>query len=285
MDLFVPGRICLFGEHSDWAGGYRRINSDIERGYAIITGTNQGLHARIKPHPGKLVLTSTMPDGRRLGPYEIPMTADAPRDPHAPGGPARSRPRSPTVSPALGCRRTTGGPTRRTSRGTSGMSRKLRALALVLLVAACGGEREHSAPRNLDNACRLLDERPTYLRAFRAAEQRWGVPVPVQMAIIYQESKFIGNARTPHQYALGIIPTGRQSSAYGYSQALDGTWEEYQRAQGRGRRDDIRDATDFMGWYMDKTTRLLGIPKTDARSPTTRGGAATPGRATARRAG
>ncbi|GEM_PF-1922368 len=53
MKLFVLGRICLFGEHSDRAGGYRRINAAIEKGYAIIAGTNQGLHANIKPHPPK----------------------------------------------------------------------------------------------------------------------------------------------------------------------------------------------------------------------------------------
>ncbi|MGD0751112.1 MAG: galactokinase family protein, partial [Anaerolineales bacterium] len=29
MKIFVPGRICLVGEHSDWAGGYRRINAQI----------------------------------------------------------------------------------------------------------------------------------------------------------------------------------------------------------------------------------------------------------------
>ena len=45
MKIFVPGRICLFGEHSDWAGGYRRINVDIEKGYTLITGTNQGIYA------------------------------------------------------------------------------------------------------------------------------------------------------------------------------------------------------------------------------------------------
>ena len=41
MRLFVPGRICLFGEHSDWAGGYRRLNADIEKGYTLICGTDQ----------------------------------------------------------------------------------------------------------------------------------------------------------------------------------------------------------------------------------------------------
>ena len=146
------------------------------------------------------------------------------------------------------------------------MSRTLRALALVLLVAACGGNREYSAPRELDNACAILDQRPSYQRAFRETERRWGVPVAVQMAIIYQESKFVGNARTPHQYALGVIPIGRQSSAYGYSQALDATWAEYQRARGRAKRDDIFDATDFMGWYMSQTTAELGIPLNDTQN-------------------
>jgi hypothetical protein len=111
-------------------------------------------------------------------------------------------------------------------------------------------------------------ERPQYYTAMRATERKWGVPVHVQMATIHQESKFIGNARTPHQYALGIIPMGRQSSAYGYSQALDGTWDEYRDEEGgRGaKRDRIGDATDFMGWYMTGTRDRLGIPLSDARN-------------------
>ncbi len=77
MNIFVPGRVCLFGEHSDWAGGYRRINADIEKGYALISGTNQGIYAEIKPHPDKLVLTATTPDGEKVGPYEISMEPKA----------------------------------------------------------------------------------------------------------------------------------------------------------------------------------------------------------------
>ena len=147
------------------------------------------------------------------------------------------------------------------------MSRPLRAMILLLLVAACGGGN-YSAPRNLENACSIVKERPQYLKAMKRAERKWGVPVHVQMAIIYQESKFIGNNRTPIQYVLGVIPMGRQSSAYGYAQALDGTWEEYQRAEGgRGaKRDDIKDAVDFMGWYMTQTKEQLGIPVSDARN-------------------
>jgi UTP-glucose-1-phosphate uridylyltransferase/mevalonate kinase len=77
MKIFVPGRICLFGEHSDWAGGYRRINVDIENGYTLICGTDQGIYAEAAPHPNSLVLYSTTPEGERLGPYEIPMEPKA----------------------------------------------------------------------------------------------------------------------------------------------------------------------------------------------------------------
>jgi len=73
MQLFVPGRICLFGEHSDWAGGHRRQNSQLEKGYTIISGTNQGIYAEVEPHPNKLVLSSKLYDGRQVGPHEIPM--------------------------------------------------------------------------------------------------------------------------------------------------------------------------------------------------------------------
>lgn len=148
------------------------------------------------------------------------------------------------------------------------MSRLLRASMLLLLLAACGGgSSQFSAPRDLENACAIVRERPAYHRAMKAAERKWGIPVHVQMATIHQESKFIGNAQTPHQFALGVIPMGRQSSAYGYSQALDGTWEEYQGEAGRrsARRDNIRDATDFMGWYMHNSSQRLGISKQDAK--------------------
>jgi len=147
------------------------------------------------------------------------------------------------------------------------MSRFLRASIIILLLGSCGGGN-FSAPHDLDNACAIAQERPNYFRAMKATERKWGVPVHVQMATIHQESKFIGDAKTPHKYALGIIPLGRQSSAYGYSQALDGTWEEYQVDQRRrsARRDRIDDATDFMGWYMDQTERGLGIAKDDARA-------------------
>jgi UTP-glucose-1-phosphate uridylyltransferase/mevalonate kinase len=73
VKVFVPGRVCLFGEHSDWAGGHRRFNSEIEKGYTLLAGTDQGIYAEVEPHPRALVLSATLPTGERQGPYEIPM--------------------------------------------------------------------------------------------------------------------------------------------------------------------------------------------------------------------
>ncbi len=149
------------------------------------------------------------------------------------------------------------------------MSRPLRALIVTSLLVISGcGSHDRSAPRQFDDACAILKDRPHFVRAFRATERKWDVPVHVQMATIYQESKFKADARTPFRWAMGVIPMGRQSSAYGYSQALDATWEEYQRATGnrRAKRDDIRDAADFMGWYMNQTKTRNGVELFDTRN-------------------
>lgn len=147
------------------------------------------------------------------------------------------------------------------------MSKFFRALVILVLVASCGGGA-NTPPRNLNDACSIIKQRPSYLSAFKAAQRRWGVPIHVQMATIYQESKFIGDARTPVKYVLGVLPMGRQSSAYGYSQALDATWKQYQRETGSrfAKRDSIRDAADFMGWYMNESRERNGIALSDARN-------------------
>ena len=149
------------------------------------------------------------------------------------------------------------------------MSSILRALILVTLLAGCsfsGGNV--NAPQNLDNACSILDQRRSFLPAFTAAKRKYGVPISVQMAIIWQESKFKAKAKTPRKYKLWIIPAGRQSSAYGYSQALDGTWKEYKASAGRwgASRTNIGDSADFMGWYMAQSRRELGISMSDTRN-------------------
>ena len=140
-------------------------------------------------------------------------------------------------------------------------------LVLMLALAACSTGR-NTAPRNMENACSILRERPHYAKAFSRAERKWGIPVSSQMAMIYQESRFKSHARPPKRYFLFIIPRGRASSARGYAQVIDSTWSEYKRSAGRwgARRENIRDAADFIGWYTAESARSLGISKRDTRA-------------------
>lgn len=140
-------------------------------------------------------------------------------------------------------------------------------LGAAALLGGCGGG-SYTAPRNLDDACLLAQERPRYFRAMQRTERTWGVPIHVQMATFHQESRFDGDARPPFRYTLGVIPMGRLSSAFGYSQALDGTWDEYvaETRNRRARRTDIDDAADFMGWYMTRTVERNGIALDDTRN-------------------
>ena len=86
IEIFVPGRVCLFGEHSDWAGGHRRTNSAIEPGVVIITGTNQGMHARCSRSDDRLIIRSTLTDGTRTEIWSAPMELDVLQREAAAGG-------------------------------------------------------------------------------------------------------------------------------------------------------------------------------------------------------
>ncbi len=138
------------------------------------------------------------------------------------------------------------------------------AIFLVLILASC--VRESQPPVQQEDACSILDQRNGWLRDMQKAEAVWGAPISVQMAIIWKESNFRSRAKTRRTYFLGSIPTGFISTAFGFSQALDGTWADYQEDTGarRARRTDYGDSTDFIGWYMAKSKRVNGIAMNDA---------------------
>jgi len=150
------------------------------------------------------------------------------------------------------------------------MTRRLRFLLTPCLAwlggcAIFGGSGD-APPDKPSNACAIFSEKDDWYPAIRKSADRWGVPIALQLAFIKQESGFDAEAQPPRRKFLGLIPTTRPSSAYGYSQALDGTWEGYIRATGnRGAdRDDFDDATDFIGWYCHISHQKLGIAKHDA---------------------
>ncbi|HAJ76629.1 MAG: transglycosylase SLT domain-containing protein [Gammaproteobacteria bacterium] len=125
-----------------------------------------------------------------------------------------------------------------------------------------------SQPRNIADVCAIFEDRRGWYRAAKRSEQRWGVPISVNMAFIYQESSFRARAKPERSRILWILPGPRPSSAYGYAQALDSTWEDYLRASGnRGAsRSNFNDAVDFVAWYNALSNSISGIGASDARN-------------------
>ncbi|MBF0147052.1 MAG: lytic transglycosylase [Magnetococcales bacterium] len=146
-----------------------------------------------------------------------------------------------------------------------GWVQKLRQTIWLLLpiLTSCA-----TVPANIDQACILLDGRDDWYRSLRATEKKWGTPMHVQLAIIHQESKFRSDAKPPRKRWLGFIPGPRISSAFGYAQALDDTWEWYKIKTGNAKadRDEFEDAVDFIGWYSDQSHKILKLSKWDAKS-------------------
>jgi galactokinase len=66
MHIFVSGRLCLFGEHSDWAGEYRQFNPQIQPGTAVVVGTNQGIYAHVQQHSHLICQTLHCPQVLKL---------------------------------------------------------------------------------------------------------------------------------------------------------------------------------------------------------------------------
>jgi len=125
---------------------------------------------------------------------------------------------------------------------------------------------QSSPPQNLESVCGIFKQKPHWYRAAKRSVERWGGPIHVPMAIIYQESTFKADAKPKMRYFLGIFPKGRPSDAYGYAQALKSTWGDYEQDVGSRSpdRDNFADAFDFVLWYMHNTHQRNAISKWDA---------------------
>lgn len=142
----------------------------------------------------------------------------------------------------------------------------LRPVFVCLLVLPLMTSCARKPPGDLENVCSIFKEKDGWYEAADDVYKKYGVPVHLQMAIIYQESHFRAEAKAPKDSLLGFIPWGRKSSAYGYAQVKDETWDWYIDKSGNwgADRDDFEDATDFIGWYATVTHQKLGISKWDA---------------------
>ena len=131
----------------------------------------------------------------------------------------------------------------------------------ALLLTGCS-----SIPNNTANSCSIFSERYLWYKHTKKVEKKWGTPIYIQLAIIKMESDFDWLAKPARQKIFKVIPYKRPSSSFGYSQAVKGTWEQYKKETGNklATRVRFKDSVDFIGWYTNKSKKILNISKKDA---------------------
>lgn len=133
-------------------------------------------------------------------------------------------------------------------------------ILISLLFSACV-----SVPKNTANVCEIFSEKYFWFKNALTTEKKWGAPIELQMAIVKKESGFDWLAKPERTKIFKIIPWTRPSSSFGFSQAVDGTWDLYKRVTGNdlALRATFADSSDFIGWYVDQTYKKLKISKKD----------------------
>jgi len=134
-------------------------------------------------------------------------------------------------------------------------------LFFIFFLSACS-----SIPKNASNSCSIFEEKYLWYKHAKKTEQKWGTPVYLQLAIIKMESSFDRFAKPPRQKLFKVLPYKRPSSSFGYSQAVKGTWKQYKEETGNkfATRSRFKDSVDFVGWYTNKTEKILKVSKKDA---------------------
>ena len=141
------------------------------------------------------------------------------------------------------------------------LKKKLFFLFLFFLISACS-----SIPKNTADGCSIFSERYLWYKYAKKTEREWGTPIYIQLAIIKMESDFDWLAKPERTKIFKVIPYKRPSSSFGYSQAVKGTWKQYKIETGNkfATRTRFKDSVDFIGWYTNKTEKILKISKKDA---------------------
>ena len=141
------------------------------------------------------------------------------------------------------------------------LNKKLLLIFLFFLISACS-----SIPKNTADGCSIFSERYLWYKHAKKTEEKWGTPVYIQLAIIKMESNFDWLAKPKRQKIFKVIPYKRPSTSFGYSQAVKGTWEQYKKETNNqfATRTRFKDSVDFIGWYTNKSEKILKISKKDA---------------------
>ena len=116
------------------------------------------------------------------------------------------------------------------------------------------------------DSCIIFKEKKSWYKATKNSYDKWGTPIALQLAIIKQESSFQQYAKPKRKKIFGIFPGSRPSTAFGYAQVTNPTWKWYKQETGNknASRANFFDVADFIGWYTQKSNKMLGLSKNDS---------------------
>lgn len=132
---------------------------------------------------------------------------------------------------------------------------------IFIFIVAC----TNINPSNIADSCILFNDKKNWYKATKKSFKKWGAPISLQLAIINQESSFQQFAKPKRKKFIGLFPGSRPSTAFGFAQVTDPTWSWYKSRTGNlnASRANFNDVTDFIGWYSEQSSKMLGISKKD----------------------
>ena len=137
---------------------------------------------------------------------------------------------------------------------------KLTCIIFIFFVACTTNQQINTA-----NSCIIFEQKKNWYKSTKNSFDKWGTPIALQLAIINQESSFTQFAKPERKKIFGIIPGSRPSTAFGFAQVTNPTWDWYKTKTGNknASRANFKDITDFIGWYVVQSEKIVGISKND----------------------
>ena len=133
---------------------------------------------------------------------------------------------------------------------------KLLSILFIFVLACTSNQLINTA-----DSCIIFDQKKNWYKATKKSYDKWNTPIALQLAIINQESSFNQFAKPERKKILGFIPGSRPSTAFGYAQVTNPTWDWYKTKTGNNNasRANFNDITDFIGWYVTQSKKIAGI--------------------------
>ena len=141
------------------------------------------------------------------------------------------------------------------------LNKSLVFIIITIFIVSCS-----SVPKYPQNACKIFGQNYLWYKSLKKSSETYGAPINVILAFVNKESGFNRWAKPQRTKLFKIIPYKRPSSSFGYSQAVNKTWEQYKTETRNplALRTRFKDSVMFIGWYMSKTKKINKIPLRDA---------------------